>query len=50
MNTTFWDRLQTIDRRIIYGILLVVILIPLFFPDHPADLSQQAVAGFLRYD
>jgi len=32
MNTTFWDRLQTIDRRIIYAILLVIILIPLFFP------------------
>ena len=32
MNTNIWNRLQTIDRRVIYAILLVVILIPLFFP------------------
>lgn len=44
MNTTLWDRLQTIDRRIIYGVLLVVILIPLFFPitlpTYPSKQSQ----------
>ena len=44
MNTTFWDRLQTIDRRIIYAVLLVVILIPLFFPitlpTYPSKQSQ----------
>ena len=43
MNTTFWDRLQTIDRRVIYAILLVVILIPLFFrinlPTYPSKQS-----------
>jgi hypothetical protein len=32
MNTNIWDRLQTIDRRIIYAVLIVVILIPLFLP------------------
>lgn len=32
MNTTLWNRLQTIDRRVIYAVLLAVILIPLFFP------------------
>jgi hypothetical protein len=44
MNTTLWDRLQTIDRRVIYGILLAVILIPLFFPitlpTYPSKQSQ----------
>lgn len=44
MNITFWDRLQTIDRRMIYGILLVVIMIPLFFPitlpTYPSKQSQ----------
>lgn len=50
MNTSFWnwaavwDRLQTIDRRIIYGVLLVVILIPLFLPiklpTYPSKQSQ----------
>ena len=51
MNTTLWnrlqtiaDRLQTIDRRIIYGILLVIILIPLFIPialpTYPSKQSQ----------
>lgn len=44
MNNTLWDRLQTIDRRIIYAILLVVILIPLFFPitlpTYPSKQSQ----------
>lgn len=44
MNTTLWDRLQTIDRRVIYGILLVVILIPMFFPitlkTYPSQQSQ----------
>ena len=44
MNTTLWDRLQTIDRRVIYAILLVVILIPLFFPitlpTYPSKQSQ----------
>ena len=50
MNTTFWNwehiwnRLQTIDRRMIYAILLVTILIPLFFPitlpTYPSKQSQ----------
>lgn len=32
MKTNFWDRLQTIDRRVIYATLIIVILIPLFLP------------------
>ena len=44
MNTTLWNRLQTIDRRVIYGILLITILIPLFFPitlpTYPSKQSQ----------
>jgi hypothetical protein len=51
MNITLWDRVQTflvrlqsIDRRVIYGILLVVILIPMFFPitlkTYPSKQSQ----------
>ena len=32
MTNTIWGRMQTIDRRIIYAVLLVFILIPLFFP------------------
>jgi len=32
MNTTIWERLQTIDRRVIYAILIGVILVPLFLP------------------
>lgn len=32
MNITFWQKLQAIDRRIIYAILLVFILVPLFVP------------------
>ena len=32
MKTNFWDRLQQIDRRVIYAILIGVILIPLFLP------------------
>ena len=44
MNTSLWDRLQTIDRRVIYAILLIVILIPLFFPitlpTYPSKQSQ----------
>ncbi len=44
MNTTLWNRLQTIDRRIIYAVLLGVILIPLFFPitlpTYPSKQSQ----------
>ncbi len=44
MNTTFWDRLQTIDRRMIYAVLLVFILVPLFnpkfqLPNYPAKQS-----------
>ncbi|MGI4792091.1 MAG: hypothetical protein ACRYFS_24985 [Janthinobacterium lividum] len=33
MNTNIWERLQNIDRRIIYAILIAVILIPLFVPN-----------------
>ncbi len=45
MNTTIWDRLQTIDRRVIYAILIGVILIPLFLPGlslptYPSKQSQ----------
>ena len=44
MNTTIWDRLQSIDRRIIYAILLAVIIIPLFvtikLPSYPSQQSQ----------
>ena len=44
MNTTIWDRLQTIDRRIIYAALLLVIIIPLVFPinlpTYPSKQSQ----------
>ena len=44
MNNTIWNRLQTIDRRIIYAVLLIVILIPLFFPitlkTYPSKQSQ----------
>jgi len=44
MNTTIWDRLQTIDRRVIYAILLGVILIPLFFPiSLPTYPSKQSL-------
>ena len=32
MNSEFWQKAQTIDRRIIYAILIVFILIPLFNP------------------
>ena len=32
MNSNFWDRLQNIDRRVIYAALIAVILIPLFLP------------------
>ena len=32
MNTSFWQKLQAIDRRVIYAILLVFILVPLFIP------------------
>jgi hypothetical protein len=43
MNNIFWDRLQTIDRRVIYAVLLVVILIPLFVPINvPTYPSQQS--------
>ncbi len=44
MNTNFWDRLQTIDRRAIYGVLLAFILASLFLPsslpNYPAQQSQ----------
>lgn len=44
MNTTLWDRLQSIDRRIIYAILLAVIIGPLFVtikvPSYPSQQSQ----------
>ncbi len=45
MNTTIWDRLQTIDRRVIYAVLIGVILIPLFLPGlslptYPSKQSQ----------
>ena len=45
MTTTIWDRLQTIDRRVIYAVLLVFILVPLFLPglqlpNYPAKQSQ----------
>jgi hypothetical protein len=44
MNTQFWNRLQTIDRRVIYAVLIVVILVPLFFPitlpTYPSKQSQ----------
>jgi len=39
MNTAFWQRLQNIDRRIIYGILLVVILAPLFLPNFSVPIT-----------
>ena len=43
MNASFWDRLQTIDRRIIYGILLAFVLLPLFkHIDVPIIPSQQS--------
>ena len=31
-SSQFWQRMQTIDRRVIYGILLAFIFIPLFSP------------------
>ena len=44
MPVTLWDRLQTIDRRIIYAVLLVFIIIPLAYPiqlpNYPAKQSQ----------
>lgn len=44
MNTTFWDRLQSIDRRVIYAVLLAVIILPLFItiqlPSYPSQQSQ----------
>lgn len=45
MNTSIWDRLQTIDRRYIYGVLIGVILVPLFLPKlslptYPSKQSQ----------
>ncbi len=43
MKSTFWDRIQTIDRRIVYAALLVSILVPLFvnvsLPNYPAKQS-----------
>ncbi len=43
MKPTFWDRMQTIDRRIIYAALLVSILVPLSLkfslPNYPAKQS-----------
>lgn len=43
MKPTFWDRIQTIDRRIVYAALLVSILVPLFInvslPNYPAKQS-----------
>lgn len=43
MKPTFWDRMQTIDRRLIYAALLVSILVPLFFKislkNYPAKQS-----------
>lgn len=32
MNTSFWQRLQAIDRRVIYVILLLFIIVPLLVP------------------
>ncbi len=32
MNPKIWQRLQTIDRRVIYAVLILFILIPLFNP------------------
>lgn len=32
MNTSLWQRLQSIDRRIIYAILLLFIIVPLLIP------------------
>ncbi len=44
MPTTIWQRMQTIDRRLIYGLLLVVILIPLFVNMNPPIIpSQQSI-------
>lgn len=38
MKPTIWHALQTIDRRIIYGLLLIAILIPLFFDKLPQSI------------
>jgi hypothetical protein len=44
MNNNIWEHLQTIDRRIIYAVLIVVILIPLFLPIAlPTYPSKQSV-------
>jgi len=44
MNSTSWNRLQTIDRRIIYALLLLFIIFPLFIdiplPTYPSRQSR----------
>jgi len=46
MTNTIWSRMQTIDRRIIYAVLLVFILIPLFFPFSMKPIPSQQSQDF----
>jgi len=46
MSNTIWSRMQTIDRRIIYAVLLVFILIPLFFPFSPKTYPSKQSQDF----
>ena len=47
METSIWQRLQTIDRRVIYALLLLVIIVPILFPrlagSVPIIPSQQSL-------
>jgi hypothetical protein len=44
MNTSIWQRLQNIDRRVIYGLLIAIILIPLFLKDLPMPIIPDPTA------
>ena len=46
MPTTIWQRMQIIDRRAIYGLLIVVILIPLFINMNPPIIPSQQSLDF----
>src|SRR5579862_622118 len=48
MNPSIWEKLQKLDSRIFYVILIIMIVVPLMFPEFklPIIPSQQTVSAY----
>ncbi len=46
-----WDKLQNLDRRVVYLVFVVALMIPLFKPmGLPIPINEEAQTFFDRFD